>query len=191
MDNTQHTIEQSQTPTNSEITPYLKGIYDTYALWKSLPALFKFPPPNKHGERPTPIEFAEQMGIDDETILELITIPTQIAFATRFKVHPDTLSDWNKTLHVRSGLDDMRKWAKHLSKNVLTSLYNKAVRKGDAFEVKLWFQLIENYEEKSKVGLEAMGDIHFNIILNKNNVNINANQPRTVGEANTGVGIPQ
>ena len=171
-------------PTKSEIEPYLKDIYEAYCLWKSLPALFKYPPMDKDGVRPNPRDFAEQMGVDDEQLLDLVTIKNQTEFSLRFQVHKDTLTNWNNTLKTRDALADLRAWAKHLSKNVLVSLYNTCVRRGWAIDAKLWFQLVNGFEERGKPTGEMMGDIHFNIILNKPN----ENNTRVINQADGNVG---
>jgi hypothetical protein len=185
------TLLENKTPTKSEMEPYLMDIYETYCLWKSLPALFKYPPKDKNGISPTPRDFAEQMGIDDDKLLDLVTIRNQTAFAERFHVHIDTLTDWNKTIRGKDSMNELRSWATHLSKNVLVSLYNNAIRKGMALEAKLWFQLVEQWQEKTKVAHELLGDIQFNITLNKPKEEQNANQLGTVNQADAGLGTPQ
>lgn len=175
---------QQSNPSHSEKDIRLVHIYETYCLWKSLPALFKYPPVDKAGSRPAPREFAEQMGIDDENILSLVDIKTQTQFAERFDVSPDTLTDWNKTLKVRNTSDDLRGWAKHLTKNVMLSLYNTCVRRGWAIDAKLWLQYVEQWQEKSQV-THGLGDIHFNITLNKKP---DGNKLGAVSEADRSVG---
>ena len=147
----------SEITTKSEIETYLKDVYELYCLWKSLPAFLKYPPKDKSGFQPTSRMFAENLGIDYEMVLLLLDIKTQTEFAERYSVSKDTLSDWNKTFGVRQSLQDIKTWAKRLSKNVLMALYNTAIRKGQAMEVKLFFQLIEGWEEKQKMEHELKG----------------------------------
>lgn len=150
--------------TNSDIEPYLKDIYEKYCLWKSLPSVFKFPPRDKKtGIAPSQKEFCEMIGVDSNEILELVEMKYQKDFAQKYGISEDTLSLWNKTIGVRDSLDDVRKWARGLTKNVVASLYNTAVRKGSSFEVKLFMQLVEGWEEKQKVEHDYKGVTTFTV----------------------------
>lgn len=155
---------ENKTSTNNEIVPYRKDVYEVYCLWKSLPSIFKYPPKDKKtGIAPSARDFCEMMGIDDEQILDLIEIRTQTQFAERFEVGIDTLRKWNKTLGVRDSLSDIRQWGRSLTRNVIASLYNTAVRKGSMMEVKLWAQLVEGWEEKQKVEHDYKGVTTFTV----------------------------
>lgn len=149
------------TPTNSNNTE--KGIirvheYNKYKVWKAIPSLLRNPPVDKYTkQRPHPRDFAIGMGIEDEETLELVDIPTQKAFAERFDLSEDTLVDWNKTVGIQSSLEQVRNWATHLTKNVVLSLYNNAIRKGNMMEVKLWLQVVEGWEEKQKLEHNYLG----------------------------------
>lgn len=149
------------TPTDTNlvtIEPIKKYEYDVYCLWRSIPAFFRFPPIDKKTKtRATPREFAMAMGIEDEQMLDLVDITTQKEFGARFNVDEGTLCDWNKTAGAQNGMDEAMRWAKNLSKNVLFSLYNNAIRKGNMLEVKLWFQLVEKWSEKQTVEHDYLG----------------------------------
>lgn len=156
---------ENKTSENNGLEPYLKDIFETYCLWKSLPSIFKYPPKDKKtGISPSAKDFCEMLGVDDDAILDLIEIKTQGQFAERFKVGTDTLRRWNKTVEVRDSLSDIRKWGRGLTKNVIASLYNTAVRKGSMMEVKLWAQLVEGWEEKQKVEHNYKGVTSFTVI---------------------------
>jgi hypothetical protein len=140
------------------IEPKKKYEYDLYCLWRSIPAFFRFPPIDKKTkERPSPREFAMSMGIENEEMLNLVDLTTQKEFGARFNVDEGTLCDWNKTVGAQNGMDEAMLWAKNLSKNVLFSLYNTAIRKGNMLEVKLWFQLVEKWSEKQTVEHDYKG----------------------------------
>ena len=140
-------------------------IYEIYCLWKSLPPFFKNPPiPTKGKDRPTVAEYLDNLGIEDPNIVELSKLQTQKAFAERYGVDEDTLSRWNKTQGVRDSLAEIRGWARQLSKNVLLSLYRKAMKDGMSFEVKLFFQLVEKWEEKAKIEHDYKGVTEIQII---------------------------
>jgi transcriptional regulator with XRE-family HTH domain len=164
--------ENNETAINKKVEslePNMTDIFETYCLWKSLPSIFKYPPKDrKTGIAPSAREFCELMGIDNDEVLDLVDIKTQGEFAERFNISKDTVSRWNKTRGVRESLDDIRKWGRGLTKNVIASLYNTAVRKGGMMEVKLWAQLIEGWEEKSGIKHEGT-DLVLNVLLKHNN----------------------
>lgn len=144
--------EQKSTDLTSDYATPLLDIAEVYCLWKSMPSLFRYPPRAKDGSSPSPRQFATQMGIDDERMLELVEIPDQKRFAEKYKVHENTLTSWNREIVAkRSAHEMMRYWSSPLSKNVLMALYNNAIRKGMSFEVKLWFQLVEGWSEKTMI----------------------------------------
>lgn len=162
-------LDDTKSSEGQEFNALHPEIYEAYCLWKSLPSFFRFPPKDKRtGNQPSPREYAAIMGIDDPRILELVDIRTQGEFAERHGVHPETLTRWNKTMAVRQSLQDIRVWGRQLTKNVLLSLYNNAIRKGQALEVKLFMQLIEQWEEKLQVEHDYKGITQFTVIKNEN-----------------------
>ncbi len=177
--------EKNKNTSNHDLTPYKKDVFELYCLWKSLPSFFRFPPKGKDGKQPTPKEFVETMGIESDEIIELAQIRYQKDFAEKYNVLPDTLSDWNKTQQVRDSLSDIRAWARSLSKNVLMALYNKAIRNGFAVEVKLFFQLIEGWEEKQRIEHNYKGIESITIIKNGKT----ENPMGTDSQANGSMGI--
>ena len=154
-----------KTPIKTDIVSYTPDTFELYCTWKSLPSFFKYPPmPRKGKVRPTTEEFLDGLGIDDPITRELAEIKSQRQFAERYNVHPDTLSDWNKTNAVKDSLEEIRRWSRQLSKNVILALYNKALKDGSSFEVSLFFKLIEKWEEKSKIEHDYKGVTEFKII---------------------------
>lgn len=146
------------TPKVTDLVPQKEYEFNKYKVWRAIPSLLRNPPMDKISRtRPEPRDFAIAMGIEDEETLELVDIPTQKAFGERFNVHPDTLTDWNRTVAVVSSMEQVRNWATHLTKNVVLALYNNAIRKGNMLEVKLWLQVVEGWEEKQKVEHEYLG----------------------------------
>lgn len=142
----------------SENTYILQDVFETYVAWRSIPALLKNPPVDrKSGTRLSVEEFCEQMGIDDEQTIDLAKIRSGTQFCERFSVSRNTLTRWDKDMKGRDTLADLREWSLKLSKNVIMALYNKAIRKGDAFEVKIWFQLINQWNEKQVVEHDYRG----------------------------------
>lgn len=164
-----------------DIDPNKSHVFETYCLWRCLPAQLKNPPPEKNGTKKGIAEYAEEMGVEDPLILELIGIRTQAAFAERFGVAPNTLSEWNRTKRMQESLSDMRSWGRSMSKNVVMSLYRKALKYGDSFEVKLWLQVMENWEEKTRQEVEYKGVTSFTVIKNA---------PATDAAKQAGTGAP-
>lgn len=147
-----------------EVKPYKEYEYELYCLWKRLPFVFKTPPKDKAtGIRPEPKEFLEMLGIVDPQIVELSEIKTQAQFGEKYNVNEKTLVEWNNTAKARSALDDIRKWATHMTQGILMAMGNKALRKGDSYEVKLWMQMIEGWQEKQTLELQHRGAKVFEI----------------------------
>lgn len=80
---------------------------------------------------------------------ELRSPKTQGEFAKKFGVGPDTLSDWKKRPGFYESVKKKRKdWCKEKTPEVISSLYKKIQKTGSAQEVKLWFQLFEDWSER-------------------------------------------
>jgi hypothetical protein len=163
----QHKNTPDKTPKNSETlllaeplpkkpdetieNPYKADVFEAYVTWKALPVFLKNPPPFKVGgvfKKPDAVEYAQMNGIEDEELLDLISIPSQSAFAERFGVSRDTLTDWNKSIKERDPLKDTKRWSQKLISNLMMSLYSHAMKKGDARNFKLFFQVSADFEEK-------------------------------------------
>ena len=136
--------------------PYLKNEFNTYVMWKVMPRYFKYPPPKKVGrtfETQTTSEFLETHGIDDDMIMELAEIKTQKDFAQKYGVAETTLVIWNRTIEKRNILDDVKKWAQRISKNVVLAMYNNSLsgKNLNADRDRLNFLKFAGYVEKSGV----------------------------------------
>lgn len=114
---------------------YLKGEFEAYIAWKSLPVFL----------RGQPKAVLNKMGVDDDITIHLLQIKNQTEFAKEFGVKDlGTLTDWNKRIEKEGLLDDINKWARKLTPNVVFSLYKNITKNGRAHEVRAWFELIEN-----------------------------------------------
>lgn len=113
---------RNNTNTSKNDTLVLQREFDMYCIWKSLPPMIISP------NKGTVDEVLEQLRIDDPILIELAKLRTQGDFAKHFNVSPDTLTDWNKLINKRDTLADIRVWAKRLSKNVILSMYNNAMK---------------------------------------------------------------
>ncbi len=135
------------------------GIFKRYCLWKSLPSFLKSPPPNKDGSRPTPEQFADQLGIDDMEIRELALIRWQKDFAIKYGLTDQTLSDWNKKYNDLDPFEQVRNWSKHLTKNVVTAMYNNALssRNLNADRDRLNFLKFHGFRDGMDVALHGEG----------------------------------
>jgi hypothetical protein len=114
--------------------PYKKQVYETYALWKSLPSFLK-------GQ---PRVALEKFGIEEEAIFELLGIKTQLAFSKEYGIDVSTLTEWNKRLEKDGLILGINSWARKLTPNVIFALYKNIIKSGRAHEVRAWFEIIEN-----------------------------------------------
>jgi transposase-like protein len=153
--------EHSQLPDIA--TPY-PDQFAKFVMWCSVPSLLRYPPANKGGSRPTPREFAENMGIEDEAVLELIEIKTQTEFAAKYGVDQKTLYNWKQKMQERDVMADLRQWAKPLTRNVALSLYNKAIRGGLPDHYKLFFQIVNGWSEKIRIDKREIKAVRIEIV---------------------------
>lgn len=187
---------ENHTPTNSEKPPVVatslaaapdvakeRGLkyekeFNMYVMWKVLPHYFKSPPPRKTGhstyEPQTSDEFLDSLGVDDELLRELSTIKKQGDFAIKYDLSPDTLTDWNKLIESRNLLDDVKKWARRLSKNVVLAMYNNSLsgKNLNADRDRLNFLKFGGYVEKTGVehsADETLTDIIKRSLIKKEN----------------------
>jgi len=128
-------------------------IFQIYKVWRSIPYLMKNPPRQNNGNILSARDFATAMGIEEENLLELIEIKDSKSFAIKYNVHVNTLTKWTKYIKKNgyNNLSVMREWALELSNNLLMSLYNHAMKKGNPLTIKLWFQLVNEWKEQQKV----------------------------------------
>lgn len=163
-----------QTTEKPLVLPENEEVFATYALWKSLPI-----PILKNMTRE---QITDKMGIDDEIILDLIEIPTQKVFAERYNLHHDTLSDWNNKIRIRDPLFEAKGWARGLAKNMVLSMYNHAIRKGNPLLMKLFFQVANDWQEKSTVEHDYLGVTEIAVTLAPKNISKKISQSPDHGE---------
>lgn len=185
---------ENQTNTNREIkllgaghktedNPTRKSnqeIYDLYAIWKSLPVTLM--------SKMSRDDVINKVGIEDEVLLDLIELRTQGEFAEKYDLSPNTLSEWNKKIKEKDPLFEARNWAKHLAKNMMFSLYSHALKKGDPFLYKLFFQVTNGWNEKAVVEDDETDIVTINIGIAKPRQTNggNTNGDNKVKEAGTG-----
>lgn len=142
---------------------HLKQTYEWYCIWRSLPPMMIHA--TEKGKKLSPQAICEKFGIDDELLIELIEIKTQTEFCARYEVNKDTLTRWNKLISSRDVLADIRKWAIRLSKNVMTSLYQNAMKSGGATfkDRENYFKIVNQWNEKLNVE-HNVGESLFDIL---------------------------
>ena len=133
------------------------ALFEVYATWKALPVTML-----RTFSRD---QIRNNMNVEDEDMLDLMEIPTQKAFAEKFDVEESTLSGWNKKVKDRDPLAEVKKWSQGLVKNMMLSLYTNAMKKGDAFLYKLFFQVANEWSEKSVVEHDIAMITEFNVSL--------------------------
>lgn len=161
--------EENKTNSETEkgIEPYLKEKFELYCIWKQIPYFLKFPPRDKKTkETPTSEQYCQMIGLEDDTLLQLIDIKNQTQFAQYFEVSKDTLTHWNKEIEKRDILQDIRVWASKLTKNVMAATYRHALHVPDARLPKLWLQIVHGWQEKAVVehNYQGIKSITYEII---------------------------
>ncbi len=74
---------------------------------------------------------------------------TQVELSKKFRVGEDTLSSWKKQRGFWEEVAKKRKdWSKEKTSDVIYSLYKRILETGNSAEVKLWFQLMEDWSER-------------------------------------------
>jgi hypothetical protein len=132
---------------------YREQDFQSYILWRSLPDII-------YGKDDKTLE---ALGITDEATKELVKIKTKTQFSEKFKITRNLLPDWDKKIEENDLLINPKDIFRNKVKNVLLSLYKNALINGDAAESKLFFQYVDDWEEKSKtthiVDLEAIKEL--------------------------------
>lgn len=129
--------------TKNTISPYKKEIYELYVLWRSFPVSLGSSVP----------EIEEIVSsVDNLNIKDLLQIKNQTEFAKKYKVENSTLTNWNNLIEKRHVIDDSKKWAQSLIKNMILSLYDHALETGNPAAFKLWFEVVcgPNYNKDTR-----------------------------------------
>lgn len=151
-----------------EFKPKREKEYRLYLLWKSLPLAMR-----KGGE-----QYLQQLGIDNPDIAELASIRTQTQFGHKYDVDLGTLSIWNRQEVPMEYRDmDWRVWAKHLASEVLMKLWEGIEERKDPASIKLYMQLIGEYQETSKVQVDYTTDLFDGMRTLVENMNKEPGQP--------------
>ena len=80
---------------------------------------------------------------------------TQAELSKHFGVGQDTLSEWKKKTGFWEEVAKQRKeWSKEKTSDIIYALYKRIIEMGSAAEVKLWFQLIEDWSERLMTFIE-------------------------------------
>lgn len=80
---------------------------------------------------------------------ELREPKTQAELSKQFGVGQDTVSEWKKRIGFWDEVARQRKnWSKEKTSDIIYSLYKRIMETGNASEVKLWFQLMEDWSER-------------------------------------------
>lgn len=138
-----------------------QGKFELYKIWKSLPVIML----NKMRRE----DYLTTLGIDDPVVMELAQIKTQVEFASQYDLTPATLSEWNKKIFELDPLAEAKNWARPLVKNMVMALYMHAIKKGDAQLIKLYLQVVNDFNEKSTVEHDFPHITNFNISIAKKN----------------------
>jgi len=148
-------IELTKIKSNENIKPYKEKEYREYLIWKSLPSfLFK-----------TPEDRLDLYDLPTE-VVELLKLKTKKEFQEHFGLVESTLWRWdNETPPDEYKNISWKSWARKLTKNVMGALYRQALIDGDAARAKFWFQVVEDWSEKSTIDLNAESLNNIEILL--------------------------
>lgn len=124
--------------------------FQSYVIWKSLPAML----------RGAPKDMLNKFGISDDLSISLLEIKSQTEFAKRFKIKIGTCGEWNNIIIDENLIrDNIIRWAKMITPNIIMALSKTAVKTGKAPEVIAWFKIIEDWKEKNSIELNAGEDL--------------------------------
>lgn len=143
----------NETKLNLPVLPGNEKVFLLYALWRSLPMGTL--------KNMTPEEIVENLGLADPRAIEIAGIRTQKEFAEKYGLSQMTLVQWNVKIDKLNPLGEARSWARHLAKNMLLAVYNHGIKKGNPLTMKLFFQIANEWEEKSTVKVEDKRDLQF------------------------------
>lgn len=139
-----------KTPTKKEKTKAKEFAY--YKLWLTLPEQIR-------GQSRQQLE---KLGVRDEELLNILSCGTQTAFAERFKVRPQTLTDWNKELKLDPDvIDGYARELQALTKNIAMAVYLNALKTGNPEAWKTWMIFIHGWNPKEKIEHTVA---HFDVV---------------------------
>lgn len=98
------------------------------------------------------LQFIEFMALPTFLKKEVFGFATGGAFADKYNLSIDTLTDWKKKEGFWDRVKKARtKWVQEKVSEVLAALYRKAIEDGSASEVKLFLQYAGEFEETLRV----------------------------------------
>jgi len=123
---------------------YKKNIARIYALWRSIPFIFRELP----GKKLTALE----CDIDNEMFKKLIECRTKTRFREIFKVSRGTLAEWDKSEEIQKMIDDFNRQSNVLKykKDMDFQFTQITMKKADAARVRLWYQLYMGWRPPEK-----------------------------------------
>lgn len=126
--------------------PYKGHEYRLFLTWRTLPVTL----------RGISVEDAEDRGVKDPELLELIQLKTQSDFANRFQISMNTLTEWKKQpVPAEFEKLDWRYWAREFTPEVVHHLLEGIREKKKADAIKLWFQTVDGFVEETAVNNKA------------------------------------
>lgn len=122
-----------------------------FKMWLSIPNTF----------RNMPDGVSDKMGIEDETIMELMKIKTQSDFGKEFGVVAQTMVDWKHEWAENGEFAATKTFFRKLTKNMIGALYRKALIEGDAQRAMAWMKIVEDWTEQ--FGVRHSGKVEYQL----------------------------
>ena len=122
---------------------------ELFKMWLSIPDTF----------RAMPEGVMDKMGIEDETIMELMKIKTQSEFGKEFGIGAQAQIDWKHEWAEKGEFAATKTFFRKLTKNMIGAMYRKALIEGDAARAMAWMKIVEDWTEQ--FGVRHSGKVEY------------------------------
>lgn len=124
---------------------------ELFKMWLSIPDTF----------RTMPDGVMDKMGIEDETIMDLMQFKNQREFGKEFGVAEQRLIDWKHEWAEKGEFAATKTFFRKLTKNMIGAMYRKALIEGDAARAMAWMKIVEDWTEQ--FGVRHSGKVEYQL----------------------------
>lgn len=94
-------------------------------------------------------EFIKYKGLPDVIKDEVYGFHTDVAFARKWHLAPDSLVDWQKRVDfLKRVMAVWKDWGMLKTPNVIMGVYRNAVKKGSGADALAWMKIVHDWKEK-------------------------------------------